>query len=165
MRQGSVGLEAQASGTLASSLLSHVHRVPLVSCLRCLSPSSDPLHDPRQLCWDCLRAAGGSSVGSCCRCCLSAWSASLPYESVCSRQSLDVMCGDVQSGVRHLADLGCGTFGNVWLGHNSTFGKVAVKTVKVWPNTLGTPVQTITPVHGSGNRTLQIVLSDSWLLQ
>ena len=37
----------------------------------------------------------------------------------------------VQSGVRRLADLGCGTFGNVWLGHNSTFGKVAVKTVKV----------------------------------
>ena len=32
MRQGSVGLEAQASsGSLASSLLSHVHRVPLVS--------------------------------------------------------------------------------------------------------------------------------------
>ena len=31
MRQGSVGLDAQASGSLASSLLSHVHRVPLVS--------------------------------------------------------------------------------------------------------------------------------------
>ncbi len=35
MRQGSVGLETQASasGSLASSLLSHVHRVPLVSSL------------------------------------------------------------------------------------------------------------------------------------
>ena len=31
MRQGSVGLDAQTSGSLASSLLSHVHRVPLVS--------------------------------------------------------------------------------------------------------------------------------------
>ncbi|MCJ1359951.1 MAG: hypothetical protein MMC33_009954, partial [Icmadophila ericetorum] len=29
MRQGSVGLDTQASGSLASSLLSHVHRVPL----------------------------------------------------------------------------------------------------------------------------------------
>ena len=35
MRQGSVGLETQASGSLASSLLSHVHRVPLVSGSRC----------------------------------------------------------------------------------------------------------------------------------
>ena len=36
MRQGSVGLDTQASsGSLASSLLSHVHRVPLVCCNLC----------------------------------------------------------------------------------------------------------------------------------
>lgn len=47
MRQGSVGLETQASGSLASSLLSHVHRVPLVSCavnlsvlIQCVSSAS-----------------------------------------------------------------------------------------------------------------------------
>lgn len=33
MRQGSVGLETQTSASLASSLLSHVHRVPLVSAV------------------------------------------------------------------------------------------------------------------------------------
>ena len=38
MRQGSVGLDTQASGTLASSLLSHVHRVPLVSASFLLIP-------------------------------------------------------------------------------------------------------------------------------
>lgn len=42
----------------------------------------------------------------------------------------------VQSEVTHLQDLGCGTFGNVWLGHNATFGKVAVKTVKVSTSSL-----------------------------
>ena len=45
----------------------------------------------------------------------------------------DLSYDHMQSAVRRLADLGCGTFGNVWLGHNSTFGKVAVKTVKVRP--------------------------------
>lgn len=42
----------------------------------------------------------------------------------------------MQSAVTRLADLGCGTFGNVWLGHNATFGKLAVKTVKVRPLSL-----------------------------
>lgn len=46
MRQGSVGLETQVSGTLASSLLSHVHRVPLVSCQCCQPLCFDALHDP-----------------------------------------------------------------------------------------------------------------------
>ena len=44
----------------------------------------------------------------------------------------------MQSEVTHLQDLGCGTFGNVWLGHNATFGKVAVKTVKVSASSLKT---------------------------
>lgn len=38
----------------------------------------------------------------------------------------------VQSAVKKLAEIGTGAFGEVWLGHNSTFGKVAVKTIKVW---------------------------------
>ncbi len=42
-----------------------------------------------------------------------------------------ILIAPAQSEVTHLQDLGCGTFGNVWLGHNATFGKVAVKTVKV----------------------------------
>jgi hypothetical protein len=37
----------------------------------------------------------------------------------------------VQSAVKKLAVIGTGAFGEVWLGHNSTFGKVAVKTIKV----------------------------------
>lgn len=38
MRQGSVGLDTQVSGSLASSLLSHVHRVPLVRLLSFAGP-------------------------------------------------------------------------------------------------------------------------------
>ena len=51
-----------------------------------------------------------------------------------------------QSEVTHLQDLGCGTFGNVWLGHNATFGKVAVKTVKVSAPSLQSNSQSFTYV-------------------
>ena len=38
----------------------------------------------------------------------------------------------MQSAVKKLSEIGTGAFGEVWLGYNSTFGKVAVKTIKVW---------------------------------
>ena len=54
MRQGSVGLDTQASGSLASSLLSHVHRVPLVSAQPPAHTSQAGCRRSARLAWEAL---------------------------------------------------------------------------------------------------------------